>query len=172
MPMGLETNARGQPAAGSRVRPRRLSGRILGGHAPIGTKLESLLARVLAARMICIRRDLARHPGLVRRLDRRAGGFLHAPGFAPFVARGSAATVAARRAARRTLLPFPEILRRGARLAGVPDVLQLSFEDLVGPSGGGDAQAQSAAIAAIHCTCWSAGAAGGCGSWRRSTAGR
>ena len=48
------------------------------------------------------------------------------------------------------LLPFPELLRRGAGWLEVPDVLQVSFENLVGPAGGGDAQLQAAAVAAIH----------------------
>jgi len=149
VPVGLETNAE-VSRRWIEGQARRLSGRILGGHAAHSTKLESLL-RASGARMICIRRDP--RDILVSFADwigGRADFYMH-PDFAPLshedrlrlLLHGGPTTVG-------TLLPFPEILRRGAGWLEVPDVLQVSFEDLVGPSGGGDAQAQSAAIAAIH----------------------
>lgn len=129
---------------------RRLSGKILGGHAAHSPELEQTL-RDAGARMICIRRDP--RDILVSFADwvgARPDFYMH-PDFKPlsreervaFLLRGG-------RTASGPLHPFPEILRRSAGWLTAPDVLQITFEDLIGTSGGGDDLRRVQSVAAIH----------------------
>lgn len=149
VPVGLETDA----AVSRRwiaAQARRLSGRIMGGHAAYSPELESVL-RASGARMVCIRRDP--RDILVSFADwigGRADFYMHRD-FAPLSLENRVRLLLhGGSTSAGPLLPFPEILRRGAGWLEMPDVLQVSFENLVGPAGGGDAQLQAAAVAAIH----------------------
>ncbi len=147
--VGLETDAYvNRRYIGRQV--RQLSGRIMGGHAAYSPELEAVL-REGEARMICIRRDP--RDILISFADWIGGRpdfYMHGD-FAPlsrearvaFLLRGG-------QTAAGPLLPFAAILDRGLGWRQAPGVLQVSFEDLVGPAGGGDAAAQTAALAAIH----------------------
>ncbi len=147
--VGLEVEARISRRWVS-VQARRLSGRILGGHAAHDPGLERVL-RDTGARMICIRRDP--RDILVSFADwigGRADFYMHSD-FAPLpredrvrlLLRGGPTSAG-------PLLPFHDILARGAGWLNVPGMLQVTFEDLLGPAGGGDARAQRATLAAIH----------------------
>lgn len=147
--VGLETDARISRRWVAR-QSRRLSGRIMGGHAAHSPQLEQAL-RDAGARIICIRRDP--RDILVSFADWIGGRpdfYMHAD-FAPL---SRSARVALLLHGGQTtagpLLPFSTILDRGLGWRKAPGVLQVSFEDLVGLEGGGDAAAQVAALAAIH----------------------
>ena len=147
--VGLETDAHvsGRYIAGQ---AKRLAGRIMGGHAAHSPRLEAIL-RQEGARMICIRRDP--RDILVSFADwigSRPDYFLH-PEFMHL----------SREDRVRLLLeggefhfgklcPFPEVLSRASGWLNARDVLQVSFEHLIGPAGGGDAAEQTKAVAAIH----------------------
>ena len=147
--VGLETDAHvsGRYIAGQ---AKRLAGRIMGGHAAHSPRLEAILQQE-GARMICIRRDP--RDILVSFADwigQRPDYFMH-PAFASLerearvrlLLRGGQLDVG-------RLHPFPVVMRRAAGWLSSARVLNVSFEELIGPAGGGDADSQAKALAAIH----------------------
>jgi hypothetical protein len=142
--VGLEIDAR-VSRRWVAAQARRLSGRILGGHAAYSEDLVSTL-RAAGTRMICIRRDP--RDILISFADWVGGRpdyFLYDE-FAP---------LPREERIRRLLeggpmLPFDEILHRAAGWLQAQGVLQVSFEELVGAPGGGSRNAQEQTLAAIH----------------------
>lgn len=129
---------------------KRLSGCILGGHAAHTLALEEVL-RGTGARMICIRRDP--RDILVSFADwigSRPDFYLHAD-FAG-LSRDDRIALLLRggQGSGYTLTPFPEVLRRAEGWLTAPDVLQVSFEGLIGVHGGGSPAAQEAMVAELH----------------------
>lgn len=129
---------------------KRLAGKILGGHAAHSPALETTL-REAGARMICIRRDP--RDILVSFADwigSRPDFYLHKD-FAGLsrdariekLLRGGAGS-------GYELTPFPQVLERAEGWLTAPDVLQISFEGLIGADGGGDRAAQEAMVARLH----------------------
>ncbi len=129
---------------------RKLSGRILGGHAAHTPELEAALNET-GARMICIRRDP--RDILVSFADwigSRPDFYMHRD-FAPLsrderilrLLRGGEGT-------GYHLNPFSEVLTRGEGWLHAPDVLQISFEELIGTRGGGDSSAQENTVRGLH----------------------
>lgn len=147
--VGLETDARvsRRYLAGQ---ARRLSGRIMGGHAAHTPALEAIM-RDAGARMICIRRDP--RDILVSFADwigSRPDFYLHKD-FAG-LARDARIEKLLRGGAGSgyELTPFPQVLERAEGWLTAPDVLQISFEGLIGADGGGDRAAQEAMVARLH----------------------
>lgn len=147
--VGLETDAfvSRRYIAGA---ARKLSGRILGGHAAHSLELEATLKEA-GARMICIRRDP--RDILVSFADwigSRPDFYMHRD-FAQLsrderilrLLRGGAGT-------GYVLNPFSEVLRRGEGWLHASDVLQVSFEELIGTRGGGDTSAQEKTVRDLH----------------------
>ncbi len=132
------------------VSAKRQSGRILGGHAAYTRELEGLLVDK-GARTICIRRDP--RDILVSFADwigSRADFYMHRD----FVNLSRNARI--RRLLRGgegtgyLLNPFSEVLARAEGWLNAPDVLQVSFEGLIGIEGGGDATLQADILAKLH----------------------
>lgn len=147
--VGLETDA---PVSRRYIarEARRLSGQILGGHAAYSPELETVL-REAGARMICIRRDP--RDILVSFADwigSRPDFYLYRD-FADLsrderilrILRGGPV-------ADYVLNPFPEVLRRAVGWLDARDVLQVSFEALIGAEGGGDRKAQEEVVAELN----------------------
>ena len=129
---------------------RRLTGKIMGGHAAYSAELAKLMTDG-GAQMICIRRDPRDIVvSFADWIGSRPDYFLH-PAFAPLsreervrlLLRGGELDVA-------RLCPFPDVLRLAEGWLSAENVLQVSFEELIGPAGGGDAAAQIRALAALH----------------------
>lgn len=147
--VGLETDVEVSRRYVAR-QAKRLAGKIMGGHAAHTPALEQTL-REAGARMICIRRDP--RDILVSFADwvgSRPDFYMH-PDFKPlsredrvaFLLRGGMT-------ASGPLHPFTEILTRGSGWLTASDVLNISFEDLVGASGGGDDTRCAQTVQAIH----------------------
>lgn len=147
--VGLETDAQVSRRYIAKE-ARRLSGKILGGHAAYTPELEAIL-NTSHARKICIRRDP--RDILVSFSDwvgTRPDYFLHNDFVhlsreqrVRLLLRGGEFSFG-------KLYPFPEVLRRASGWLNVRDILQISFEDLIGPVGGGDPTKQAEALTAIH----------------------
>lgn len=129
---------------------RRLSGRILGGHAAHTPVLEETL-RGAGARMICIRRDP--RDILVSFADwigSRPDFYLHADFAGLSRDDRIAKLLRGGQGSGYRLTPFPQVLERAEGWLTAPDVLQISFEGLIGADGGGDRAAQEAMVARLH----------------------
>jgi hypothetical protein len=147
--VGLETEAR--------VRPGyilhslgKLRGKIVGGHAAFSPELLALL-RAQSVNMIVIRRD----PrdilvSFADWIDGRPDYFMH-PDFAGLTREQKVARLIRGGAGSGYILrPFGEVLTRAEGwLTAGDDVLKVSFEDLVGPKGGGTLDRQATAVAKI-----------------------
>ena len=147
--VGLETDAEVSRRYIAK-QAQRLAGKIMGGHAAHSPELAQTL-REAGARMICIRRDP--RDILVSFADwigGRADFYLH-PDFKP-LSREDRVRVLLDGGPTRIapILPFLDILERGLGWTREAGVLQVTFEDLLGPAGGQSAEAQRAAVAAIH----------------------
>jgi hypothetical protein len=147
--VGLETEARVRPGY-IRHSLRKLRGKIIGGHAAFSPELLALL-RAQSVHMIVIRRD----PrdilvSFADWIDGRPDYFMR-PDFAGLSREQKVARLIRGGAGRGyTLRPFSEVLTRAEGwLTAGNDVLNVSFEDLIGPKGGGELGRQAAAIAAI-----------------------
>ncbi|NRB18480.1 MAG: hypothetical protein HRU33_13150 [Rhodobacteraceae bacterium] len=147
--VGLETDAfvkRSYIAASV----HKLSGRILGGHAAYSPELEGVLEEA-GTRMICIRRDP--RDILVSFADwigTRPDFYLHRD-FANLSRNGR--IVKLLRGGKGTgyhLNSFSEVLARSEGWLNSPNVLQISFEELIGDRGGGNSSSQARTVAAIH----------------------
>ncbi|KFE33443.1 hypothetical protein [Thioclava atlantica] len=147
--VGLETEARVRPAYIHRTL-RRLRGRIVGGHAAYSPELIAIL-RDERARMILIRRDP--RDMLISFADWVCGRpdyFMH-PDFVGLsrehrVARLLHGGVGAGYRQR----PFAEVLARAEGwLTAGDDVLNVAFEDLIGPQGGGTHARQTSVLLAV-----------------------
>lgn len=147
--VGLETDAlvSGKYIAGS---AEKLAGKIMGGHAAHTPELEGVL-RAAGARMICIRRDprdilvsfadwIGSRPDFYMHKD--FAGLSRDDRIARLL-RGGPGT-------GYTLYPFTTVLDRAYGWRTAPDVLQVSFEELIGAQGGGDAAAQQGMVDALH----------------------
>jgi len=129
---------------------RKLSGKILGGHAAHTPELESLL-RDQGARMVCIRRDP--RDILVSFADwigSRPDFYLHKDFAGLSRDDRIARLLRGGQGSGYVLNPFTEVLRRAEGWLSAPDVLQITFEGLIGTDGGGDRGAQAAMIAQLH----------------------
>lgn len=147
--VGLETEAQVSRRYIAR-QAQRLSGKIMGGHAAHSPELAQTL-RDAGARMICIRRDP--RDILVSFADWIGGRpdyFLH-----PYFAHLD------REARVRKLLDgaqldigklngFIDVLDLASGWLQEEEVLQVAFEELIGPLGGGTVEAQHAVVKALH----------------------
>ena len=147
--VGLETDARVSARYVARS-VRRLSGRILGGHAAFSPALDAVLRDTGAVR-VCIRRDP--RDILVSFADwigSRPDFYLH-PAFVHLSRNDRIARLLdGTDDAAPPINAFTTVLDRAAGWLDASGVLQIRFEDLVGQSGGGDRAAQRAALAALH----------------------
>ncbi len=147
--VGLETDARvsRRYLVGA---VQKLSGRILGGHAAYSPELYDVL-HAQNARMICIRRDP--RDILVSFADWIGGRpdfYLHHD-FAA-LSRDDRIALLLRGGACRgyELSPFTTVLQRAEGWLRAENVLQISFEELIGGSGGGSSCDQGRMLEAIH----------------------
>lgn len=147
--VGLETDAlvSRRYVAGA---AKKLSGKILGGHAAYSPELDTVL-RDQGARMICIRRDP--RDILVSFADwigSRPDFYLH-PDFAG-LSRDKRIELLLRggQCGGYVLSPFTEVLRRAEGWLNAKDVLQISFEELIGSAGGGSSGDQTRMLKVIH----------------------
>ena len=147
--VGLETDA----LVGGRYiarETRKMRGQIMGGHAAHSAQIEAVM-RDEGVRMICIRRD----PrdilvSFADWIEGRPDYFLHQVFEGLSREQKVARLLKGGRGRGFVLHPFVEVLRRAEGWLTAPDVLQISFEGLVGAHGGGDAGTQEDVIAALH----------------------
>lgn len=147
--VGLETNVEVSRRYIAR-QTKRLSGKILGGHAAHTQKLEQTL-RDAGARMICIRRDP--RDILVSFADwigSRPDFYLHND----FVGLSRDARIEkllhGGTGSGYDLTPFTQVLEHAEGWLSAPEVLQISFEELIGVDGGGNRTAQETMVAKLH----------------------